>query len=282
MDFRLQPLIFVFLVGVLATTGCAGPTTETTRRTHVRQLFTEGLAYEGLSEFTSALDRYQNIIQTSSNTPWVRRAHLRTARIYRNNLNDPDRSIRHYQDFLRETDGDTLASEVRLELARLYRNEERYEDAAKQYRNIHESASSAENREEAYYYLGEVYRELERYERSIDVYEKFLREFPNGDLTDGALLNLARNYKDLGRYEDEIEAYQLLLKDYPESGLREYIFYQAIRSSVGQQDRSEALEWARGYLEEFGKAQYWSEIASRLEDAFKINTETLQPDPLRE
>lgn len=280
MDSRLQPLILSFLVGVLIMAGCAGVSRDSLKRTHVRQLFTEGLAYEGLSEFTSALDRYENVIETSSASPWRRRAHLRTARIYQNNLNQPDQSIRHYRAFLDEADGETLTEEVRLELARLYRNEDRYGEAAEQYEIVHDTASSAENREEAYYYLGEVYRELERYQQSISVYESFLKEFPEGDLADGALLNLARNYRDLGQYEAEMNAYRRLLEEYPESGLREYTYFQALQSAVKQGDRSRAREWARGYREEFGQGQYWTEMSNRLDKKFNINANVLDPDPL--
>ncbi len=282
MDFQLQPLISVFLVGIFLLTGCATLNREDSNQPHVRQLFTEGLAYEGLSEFTSALDRYHNVIETTSNSPWVRRAHLRTARIYRNHLNDPKKSIHHYGSFLGEADGDTLVVEARLELARLYRNEKRYQDAAEQYRTIYDSAHSGDNREEAYYYLGEIYRELEQYERSIDVYEKFLREFPGGDLADGALLNLARNYNDLGRYQDQMESYRRLLKEYPESGLREYIYYEGVRSAVARENQSQAREWARGYREEFDQGQYWSEIKTQLKNTFTIEADTLNPDPLLE
>jgi hypothetical protein len=79
-----------------------------------------------------------------------------------------------------------------------------------------------------------------------------------------------------------MEAYRRLLKKYPESGLREYIYYKAVQSAVEQEDRSRAQEWVRGYREEFGQAQYWTEIKSRLQDAFGMDADTLTSDSLLE
>lgn len=281
---RLSPAWVLLFAGLLALVGCGGPTTpgpSSKEHLQARQLFTEGLAYEGLSEYTAALDRYSRVIERyPSDYDWVNRAHLRTARLYRNNLNDSDQSVRHYRAFLGTAEGETTVTNVRLELARLFRDESSYEEAAELYRRIVESSSSEQSVQEGYYYLGEVYLDSERYSQSVETYRTFLDRFPRGNLADGALFNQGEAYARMGEPVEAVEAYRRLLEEYPDSGLREYTYLRAVRLAGKLGDRSLARSWAEGYLAEFDRGQYWTDVTSVLEDQFRLDVSDLEPSPL--
>jgi tetratricopeptide (TPR) repeat protein len=257
--------------------GCAG-SDRFQRRMSARQLFSEGLAYEALSEYSSALDRYNKITQEYDRAKsWANRAHLRMARIYRNNLNQPDEAIEHYRAFLERSDG-PLMTGVRLELARLFRDQGNYTEAARIYRTIIDQASSDQTVEEGYYYLGEVYLDAEEYQKSIDTFQTFLDRFSNGDLADGALFNLGEAYGQLDRTEEQFSVYSRLLNSYPESGLREFTYLKAFRLAVELERKPKALELARGYRNEYDQGQYWESISTLLRDEFGVDPSTLSND----
>lgn len=246
-----------------------------------RQLFSEGLAYEALEEYSSALDRYRKVTNRSlEESSWGRRAHLRMARINRNHLKDNEQAISHYKSFLADAEGETTITSVSLELARLYRNQERYDKAVETYRNIIESSSSAKNREEGYYYLGEVYLDSAQYKESEETYQTFLEQFSNGDLADGALFNLARAYDAQGEHDKQIETFKRLLQNFPDSGLREYSYLKAIQAFVNQNNPDQAVKWAAGYRYNFNDGKYWDQISTQLKKILERSPETIQEESL--
>lgn len=279
----LPAWIFLLVLSfVLGGCGRPGPDPNTANRhLQARQLFTEGLAYEGLSEYTSALDRYRKVIDRyPSDYDWVNRAHLRLARIYRNNLNESDQAVEHYRAFLESASGETTVTNVRMELARLFRDEASYDQAAELYERIIRSSPIDQSVQEGYYYLGEVYLDSENYEKSVETYNQSLERFPRGNLADGALFNMGKAYARLGSTTEAVSTYRRLLENYPDSGLREYTYLRVVRLAGEMNDLNLARNWAQAYLNEFQRGQYWSDIASVLEDQFEVDPGDLEAVPL--
>lgn len=269
MPRRAGLLILLFSIPFLAS--CA--TTTFSGNLHVRQLFTEGLAYESLSNYSAALDRYERVLENfDGDGPWSQRARLRMARVHNNHLNQPDEAIERYRAFLDgPVESDETRASVLMELARIYRNQNRTEKAIETYRMVTQNYSSISQVEESYYNLGEIYLEQERYEETIGAFRSLLEEFPEGDLRDGALFQLAKAYDGLGKSGKQLEAYVRLLENHPESDLYEYTLYLTVQLAAASDRRDVALKWARTYRDKYDNGDYFDEIRTVVESKWSID-----------
>ncbi len=275
MDRNRFPVPWVIFFSLLTLTGCA-VSDYFQRNPNVRQLFSEGLSYEALSEYNLALDRYRKITRRHTGaSKWGNRAHLRMARIFSKHLNQPETAANHYGIYLNNSQ-EAGEPGVRLELARIYRNRNQNRKAANIYRKIIDNVSSEQTVKEAYYYLGKVYLDGGEYKKSVETYRTFMKRFPSGNLADGALFNLAKAYGQLNRIKAQLSVHKRLLDSFPRSGLREVTYMKAFRSAVKLERETQALNLARGYLAEFGRGKYWESISSLVNKKLEVTPSTLE------
>lgn len=242
----------------------------------VRQLFTEGLAYEALSNYSAALDRYKSVLENyGGDGSWSQRARLRMARIHNNHLNQPDRAIAYYNNFLEyHGEPDETKASVLMELARVYREQGMTDRAIETYRRVIENFSSISQVEESYYNLGEIYLDQQNYQQTISTFKKLLEEFPQGDLQDGALFQLAKAYEGSEQYEKQLETYLTLLEDHPESDLYQYTVFLTVKLAARLDRRETALKWARQYREKYPEGQYLERIYAIVKSEWNVDLQS--------
>lgn len=232
-----------------------------------RQLFTEGLAYEALSNYSAALERYNVVLSDYGGSgSWSQRARLRSARIHKNHLNRPERAIEYYNAYLErhESNNQTKAS-VLMELARVYREIDQTDQSIETYRTVIRKYSSIAQVEESYYNLGELYLDENNYEKALNTFRKLIESFPDGDLKDGALFQLAKAYEGSDQPARQLETYQRLLNEHPDSDLHEYTVFLTVRLATDLNRKQVAFKWAKYYRDEYKDGQYRGRIDSILQ-----------------
>ncbi|MFB6345834.1 MAG: tetratricopeptide repeat protein [bacterium] len=255
-------------------TSCYGTTIPKTLS--VRQQFTEGLAYESLSDYSRALDRYRGILDDYPDiNPWSQQARLRTARIYNNRLSQPEKAISFYKKFLRHhgTVDETKAS-VLMELAKIYRGQDKKNEAIDIYKQVVEEFDSLSQVQESYYNLGEIYYEKEQYEKAISSFQSLVDQFPQGDLSDGALFKQAQAHKALEEYNQQLQTLLNLLNNHSDSDLYEYSVFLTIEVAVKLDRKDVGLKWAKKYRTNYSNGKYSKQVYDIVKDKWDVD---LQP-----
>lgn len=266
MNQRLPSLSMIAAV-LLVLTGCTtrhaakiSPDTPLTVW-QIRQIYTEGLAYESLEDYSRAIDRYEIVRSRGFNgNPWAPRAHLRMAEIYHARLGDPDRAIELYRSYLEQYPESREHPEILLELGEILQGQEYYDSAARAYQRLVDDFAESSLVPEGYYNLGEVRLNQKRYGEAIEALERLVEDFPETNLVDGALFRMGRTYEKWGKHDQQLEVYQRLLEDYPRSDLREYVLYLTVKTAREQGRTDVALRWADVYREEFPDGEYISQV----------------------
>lgn len=257
---------------LMLLTGCSagqpislGPSNSLTTW-QMRQVFTEGLAYESLGDYSRAIERYDIVrSQSAEGHPWPARAQLRMARIHRNHLDNPDRSITLYEQYLDRYPDTENYPNVLLELAGLYQKQQKYDRAAQTYRRLIETFPDASLVPESYYNLSEIYLNQKQYEKAVNVLQRLLEDYPDSTLSDGALFRMGQAYGRWGKPEAQLRTYRRLLEAHPESDLREYVLYLTVEKAREQGKIEMARKWAKVYQEEFPDGEYAEKIQRVLE-----------------
>lgn len=268
MNQRLPSLPMIVVASVLLLlTGCTtrqgakiSPDTPLTVW-QIRQVYTEGLAYESLEDYSRAIDRYEIVRSRGSNgNPWAPRAHLRMAKIHHTRLGDPERAVDLYRSYLEQYPESGKHPEILLELGEILQNQEDYDTAARAYQRLVDDFAESSLVPEGYYNLGEVRLKQKRYGEAIETLRRLVEDYPETNLADGALFRMGRTYEKWGKHEEQLEVYQRLLEDYPKSDLREYVLYLTVKTAREQDRTDVAVRWADVYREEFPDGEYISQV----------------------
>lgn len=266
MNQRL-PYLPMTVVVLLLLTGCTArqaakisPDTPLTAW-QVRQVYTEGLAYESLEDYSRAIDRYDIVRSRGSyGYPWAPRAHLRMAEIYHDQLGNPDRAIELYRSYLEQYPESEKHPDILLELGEIYQSQEHYDSAARTYQRLVEEFPVSSVVPEGYYNLGEVRLDQRRYGEAIEALTRLVEDYPETTLADGALFRMGRAYERWGKHDEQLEVYRRLLEDYPESDLREYVLYLTVKTAHARDRSAVARRWAEVYREEYPEGEYLSQV----------------------
>lgn len=268
MNRRLPriPAGLIVLV-LLVLTGCAaGPGARIDPEPpltawQLRQVYTEGLAYESLEDYSTAIDRYEIVRSQGGNgNPWAPRAQLRMARLYNDQLDDADRAVDLYRGYLERYPESEKHPEILLELGEVYQNEDHYDSAVQVFERLVENHPDSSLVPEGYYNLGEIYLEQKRYGEAVEALTRLLEVDPETNLADGALFRMGRAYGEWGKTEKQLEVYRRILQEYPESDLREYVLYLTVDAAREQGRIEEARRWAEVYRKEFPEGKYISQL----------------------
>lgn len=264
----LVTAILVVLTGCSAGQPIANWSSDSLTTWQVRQVFTEGLAYESLGDYSRAIERYDVVRKQSvDGHPWPARAQLRMARLHRNHLDNPERSMTLYEEYLdRYPEADNYPN-VLLELAGLYQQEGQSDRAASTYRRLIDSFPKTSPVPESYYNLSQIYLDQKRYEAAVNVLDRLLNEYPESTLADGALFRMGQAYGRWDKPEAQLETYRRLLEEHPESDLREYVLYLTVEKAAQQGKIEMARRWADVYREEFPDGEYAGKIQRILEES---------------
>ena len=139
----------------------------------------EKLTHE--QDYQGAIDAYQAVINSKTGTPEAYRAQLGIARLYIDQMNQPQLGIKAYQDLI-------AAAPDRGEAA------------------------------EAHYRLGLYHLKMKDYESAQHSFDAIVNKFPNlGNLSHNAQLMLAKSYEEAGAYKKAVATYDNVVNRHPES-----------------------------------------------------------------
>lgn len=246
---------------------------ETQEKILLEQTFTQALAYESLGDYTGAVDRYRAVVSRSEQSPgsdrarkMANRARLRIARIYREQLDDPEQAIQYYGEYLDTRPRPEQHQEVTLELARYYQEQKQFKQAKTVFEQFLNQYPDSDSGQSALYNLGIIHRKQDQSDRAIEYFQQLLESYPEGDLADGALYQMAQTYADQNKSKPRFEALHRILQNHPNSDLREYVMFQVVQLGYGIGQADVAQKWAETYLEEYKEGRFRKDIQQILDE----------------
>lgn len=165
-------VIFVVIIVITTLPQYACLSTSTQRHA-------EKLAHE--QDYQGAIDAYQAVINSKTGTPEAYRAQLGIARLYIDQMNQPQLGIKAYQDLIA-------------------------------------AAPDSGEAAEAHYRLGIYHFKMKDYESAQQSFDAIVNKFPNlGNLSHNAQLMLAKSYEEAGAYKKAVTTYDNVVNRHPES-----------------------------------------------------------------
>lgn len=251
--------ILLLLILSISVGGCATPRNDSV---FAHQVFTEALAYEALDNYSRSLELYREVVDEfkDTNKSLAARSQIRMARIYKNNLNNPEEAIKAYQTYIKVYPDENNHQEIMLELARLLARENRLEDSIQTYNNFLDRYKESPYRGEVRTNLASLYAKREQYDRAETHYRRFLSNHPNAGRRDAIYIKLSQIYEKTNQHQRKLDVLKKLVENHPDSPHYEDALFQIIRT-YSSLNRSEALsKWVERYHEEFPGGKYQSRI----------------------
>ena len=167
---RLTALALISMIAMLTQYACISTSTQ-----RQAEKFAHQKNYQG------AIDTYQTVINTKAGTPEAYRAQLDLARLYINEMDQPQLGVKAYQDLIA-------------------------------------AAPDSGEAAEAHYRLGIYHFRTANYESAQQSFDAIVNKFPNlGNLSYNAQLMLAKSYEEAGAYKQAIATYDNVVNRHPES-----------------------------------------------------------------
>ncbi|MYE89498.1 tetratricopeptide repeat protein [Candidatus Poribacteria bacterium] len=166
-------------------------------------------------DYQGAIDVYQTVVDSKPETPDARQAQLGIAKIYIENLDQPEQGIQIYQDLIATAHDSDEAAEAHWGLGLYAFKSEDYQSAQQSFDTIVNKFPTSERSYNAQLMLAKSYEEINEYRKAVEIYGNVANRHPEGRRATQALVNKARIQEE--RLRDETAAkrtYQSIVKRY--------------------------------------------------------------------
>lgn len=259
-DRNLRRIVLIPALLCLLVVSACSPAQDNSL--HAHQLFTEGLAYEALQNYSRSLELYREVVNEFSeeNSNLSARAQIRTARIYKNHLKNPAQAAAAYRTYINKYEDGPNHQEVMLELARLYEDQNQVDNARQVFESFLARHGDSPYRGEVLITLGDLLVNKEKFSEARAIYKKYLSS--SSDFADRAAvhLKLARVHEETGQPRKQLEILQSLIRKYPETQEYELALFRITRIHASLNQNKKVQEWGSRYRKEFPNGQYISQI----------------------
>ncbi len=204
-----------------------------------------GKSYYFRKEYYSAIEKFEELYQTSEDNKFVQKAILWKSRVYLD-MGFFDQGIQYLNEqiILFENEWhDKYLYEVKAVLAQLYVGKENWAMAAPLLEEVAPNIKNKAYRERSFFLLGQMYDLLEQPDKALGAFKKVENNYYNYDLQYLAKRKKAENARRLGDYDTALATFKEMLRDDKNAEFRPELNYEIARtlSNIGEYKEAEKI-----------------------------------------